>query len=380
MSSSQGVRIAREGRVGHLTLDRPQAINALTTAMVRTLLTTLVGWRDDPSVEVVVLDGQGERGFCAGGDIKFVHTYATREPERVRAFWRAEYELDAALANFPKPVVTVAHGITMGGGVGLASHAEHRIVTSGTRLAMPETLIGLAPDVAALHLLAQAPGNLGLHAAITASTMSSGDAVEMGFADAVVPDNRLRDLIPLLQVESPAAVMSELHAADAASAPILLPEQEWIRDCYAYDDIRRILGALRTHPAPEARRAGEVMASVSPTAAAVTLQAIRRAGEMASMQACLVQDFRVSSRFLVHPDLVEGIRARVIDKDRTPRWSPSALTDVNAEDVERFLAPFDNPADELAPEGSLPERDLRLVPRGQCLACGHGGKPAAEVR
>ena len=173
----------------------------------------------------------------------------------------------------------------------------------------------------------------------------------MGFADAVVPEDRLVDLISLLQGASPKAVLTQLHSPDAASAPTLLPKQGWIRDCYACDDVEGILEALRAHSTPEARQAGEVMASASPTAVVVTLAAIRRAGELASMQACLVQDFRVSSRFLIHPDLVEGIRARVIDKDRAPRWSPPSLVHVGPDVAARFLEPLDDRADELAPEG-----------------------------
>lgn len=344
------VRVERRGRLGHLTLARPGAINALTPAMVRVLSSTLVGWRSDDRVEVVLLDGAGDRGLCAGGDIKFVHAHAGGRPGRVLDFWRHEYQLDALLASYPKPVVTVAHGLTMGGGVGLASHAGHRIVTPSAHLAMPEVLIGLSPDVAALHLLARAPGLLGLHAAMTGAWFGSGDAVAMGFADAVVPGERLAGLGDLLQERDPGEVLAALHTPEAAARPVLLGERSWIDECYGHGDAAEILAALRAHPRAEARQAADVLAGVSPTAAAVALEALRRARTLATMQECLVQDFRISSRFLAHPDLSEGIRARVIDKDRAPRWSVASVSDVTAQQVAAFLAPLGDPTQELAPD------------------------------
>lgn len=349
--SVDGVRIGREGRVGHLTLVRPEAINALNLTMVRALAATLARWRDDRRVELVLVDGIGRRGFCAGGDIKFVHANAAAHPERVRGFWREEYQLDALLASYPKPVVTVAHGISMGGGVGLASHASHRIVTHSVRLAMPETLIGLCPDVAGLHLLARAPGQLGTHVALTGTVFGSGDAVAMGFADAVVADERLDDLVDRLQRADPDVVLADLHSPDGAAEPVLLPQRPWVDACYRKDTALEILAALRSRPEPEAGRAAETLTRVSPTSATVTLEAIRRAAGLASVRDCLAQDFRISSRFLCHPDLVEGIRARVVDKDRSPRWSPGSLAEVTRSQVASFLAPFDDPAEELALAG-----------------------------
>jgi enoyl-CoA hydratase len=218
---------------------------------------------------------------------------------------------------------------------------------------MPETLIGLCPDVAGLHLLARAPGELGVHAAMTGASFGSGDAVEMGFADAVVPDERLADLIDLMQKADPDSVLTQLHEPDAGMPPTLLTEHAWVSACYTDGDAPEILEALRTHPARKARDAANMLARVSPTAATVTLEAIRRAREFASMKDCLVQDFRVNSRFLAHPDLVEGIRARVIDRDRSPAWSPASLADVKAEQIAAFFAPLSDPIEELVPDALI---------------------------
>lgn len=337
------VGVAVDGRIGHLTLDRPEAINALTPAMVNRLLSALQTWRYDPGIEIILLDGNGPKGFCAGGDIKLVYRSATRDCQEALAFWREEYQLVATLADYPKPIVSVAHGITMGGGVGVASHTSHRVVTPDVRLAMPETKIGLSPDVAGLYLLGKAPGDTGTHAALTGQTFGSGDAMAMGFADAVIPTSRLNELTAALQERGPDEALALLNQPAVSRPACLTTQQDWINTCYTPGrDLNQIITALARHPNPAARDAARALRGVSPTAAHVSLAAIRRAREMTSVQECLRQDFRVITRFVHHHDLIEGIRAKVIDKDDAPHWDPTSPDRVQGRDVQAFFAPFDD--------------------------------------
>jgi enoyl-CoA hydratase len=341
------VLAATEGHVGRITLNRPTVINALTLPMIRRIADALERFSQDPSVAVVVLDGRGDRGFCAGGDIKFVHEHANSDPQAVRTLWAEEYRLDASIAHYPKPVVAIADGITMGGGIGLFGHASHRVVTQTARLAMPETAIGLSPDVAGLFLLSRAPGELGTHAALTGARCNAADALEMGLADYVVDRCRLGELAAALQREPPDLAVGALHDPSSAPRGQMQEQRGWIDACYASDDVGEILARLTARPEPAARAAAANLASVSPTAATVTLAAVRRAAQMTDMRECLRQDYRLSCRFLQHPDLVEGIRAKVVDKDRRPRWRPGSLAAVDPVIVPEFFAPFPDPADEL---------------------------------
>ncbi|AXK32727.1 enoyl-CoA hydratase/isomerase family protein [Streptomyces armeniacus] len=341
----------REGRVGRVTLNRPRALNALNLEMIRGIHSALTGWLDDPDVEVIVLDGAGERGFCAGGDITVVHESARTDHGIARRLWREEYALDALIASYPLPVVGLMDGITMGGGIGLTGHASVRVVTERSVLAMPEVAIGLAPDVAGSLLLARAPGELGTHLALTAGRIGARDALVCGLADHYVPAERLPALTEALRPYGPKAadVVAAMAEAPPAGAADLADDRSWIDACYAADSAAEILGRLRARPEPAAAAAAEALLSGSPTAVEVTLRALREARSMATVAECLVQDYRLSCRFLEGPDLPEGIRAAVIDKDRSPRWSPASLTEVTPEAVDAYFAP-------LGPD------DLRLSP------------------
>lgn len=348
-TGTRQVRAERDGPLGLLTLARPAAINAFDLPMVRGLRTVLERWLEDGDVAVVVLRGDGERGFCAGGDIRAVHDGARTDPGSVRALWREEYELDALLGRFPLPVVTLADGITMGGGLGLAGHASTRVVTERSRLAMPEVAIGLSPDAGGLHLLARAPGETGTHMALTASTVGPGDAVGLGLADVAVRSVDLAHLVARLGEEDRRDVLPELAVRDLRTP--LLDSRGWVDECYAGGDIVEIHDKLRMHSHPEARLAASMLQRMAPTALAVTLDGIRRARRDDSLERCLVQDFRRSSRFLRRPDLVEGIRAKIVDKDDAPRWQPCSLGEVTAAEVASFCEPL---VDDLDLVGTAP--------------------------
>jgi enoyl-CoA hydratase len=334
------VRVRRHGRVGRLTLDRPEAINALSLRMMVTLDTVLRRWETDPQIHVVVLDGTG-RGFCAGGDLRVIYEDARNRRGLSERLWRTEYLLDALIADYRKPVVTVLDGITMGGGIGIGCHVRHRIVTERSVLALPEVALGLAPDVGGLLLLARAPGSLGAHLALTAARMGGVDAVRAGFADAVVPSERLGRLIPLLQRMDPADVIATLAVAPSALGEGELEvHRSWIDTCYDAGDVPAVLERLAAHPEPAARAAAEAITRMSPLALCVAWCGLDEARKSDALGPTLVQDLRAACRFLDGPDLVEGIRAAVIDKSRSPVWCPGRLSDVTQAMVERHFAPL----------------------------------------
>ncbi|MFF2656083.1 enoyl-CoA hydratase/isomerase family protein [Kitasatospora sp. NPDC058032] len=333
------VRVWRDGAVGRIVLDRPRALNSLTHGMVVDVRAALEEWAADDAVRVVVLTGAGERGLCAGADIRAIHDDAKAGGAGTRAFFRDEYRLNALIARYPKPYVAVMDGITMGGGVGLSAHGSVRIVTERSVVAMPETRIGLVPDVGGSRLLARAPGELGTHLGLTAASMTAGDALLCGFADHFVPSASLPALLTDLAdlTGSPAEVVAR-YAEQAPAAP-LAEQRGWIDACYAADSVEEIVARLTAGGAPEAKPAAEELAERSPTMLKVTLAALRRARAHGSLEESLVQEYRVSCAALAHHDLVEGIRAQVVDKDRDPHWSPAALTGVDERSVAAFFEP-----------------------------------------
>ncbi|MEV4611009.1 enoyl-CoA hydratase/isomerase family protein [Kitasatospora sp. NPDC049258] len=337
------VLVERDGLAGRLTLNRPKALNSLTHEMLRTLRAALDDWAEDGSVATVVLTGAGERGLCAGADIRAMHDDAKAGGHGFRVFFRDEYLLNELISRYPKPYVAVMDGITMGGGVGVSAHGSLRIVTERSAVALPETRIGLVPDVGGSHLLAHAPGELGTHLALTAGSMTAADALHCGFADHYLPSAELPALLAEL-AHRPAA---EAVAARAVAAPAseLAAQRGWIDHCYAADEVAQILDRLEDSGVPEAKEAAEQIRSKSPTALKVTLAALRRARGHRALAETLEQEYRISCAALDGHDLVEGIRAQVVDKDRDPHWRPARLAEVTAADVARFFAP--------APTGAL---------------------------
>ena len=329
----------REGRLGRITLNRERALNALDLGMMRTIRSALTGWLDDPGVELIVLDGAGERAFCAGGDITVVHASASSDPEIARRLWRTEYALDALVASYPLPVIGLMDGITMGGGIGLAGHAAIRVVTERSVLAMPEVALGLTPDVGGCLLLSRAPGALGTHLALTGARIGAGDALACGLADHFVPAHRLPAMVDALRPgrDGIDGVLGDFAEKAPRGAADLVGQASWIDDCYAADSVEEILERLRARRTPAATAAAEAVHRGSPTALKVTLRALREARSMTTLEECLVQDYRLSCRFLEGPDLPEGIRATVLDKDHRPHWSPSELGDVTREMVDRYF-------------------------------------------
>ncbi|MEV0192020.1 enoyl-CoA hydratase/isomerase family protein [Kitasatospora purpeofusca] len=334
------VLVRRDGAVGRIVLDRPRALNSLTHGMVLDVRAALDAFAEDDAVRAVVLTGAGERGLCAGGDIRAFHDDAKLGGAGTRAFLRDEYRLNELISRYPKPYVAVMDGITMGGGVGVSAHGSVRIVTERSVVALPETRIGLVPDVGGSRLLSRAPGELGTHLGLSAASMTPGDALLCGFADHFVPSARLPELLADLAdpAGAPVAEVVARYAEPAPASP-LAEQREWIDACYAADSVEEIVARLVASGVPEAKQAAEELAERSPTMLKVTLSALRRARSHGSLAESLEQEYRVSCAAVAHHDLVEGIRAQVVDKDRNPRWSPGTLAEVDARAVAAFFEP-----------------------------------------
>jgi enoyl-CoA hydratase len=352
--TAEPVLLRTEGRAAYLTLNRPEALNALNPVMVRRIDEALTAWEHDPAVETVVLTGAGERGLCAGGDIRAVHDDARDgDGAASAAFWRDEYRLNARIARYPKPYVAVMDGIVMGGGVGVSAHGGVRVVTERSRIAMPETGIGFVPDVGGTHLLGRAPGELGTHLALTGTQIDAGDALLCGLADHYLPSASL----PSFTADLAALPVPEALARHEQPPPRgrLAGQRAWIDACYTAGTVEEIVGRLSAHGGTEAKEAAETLLGRSPTSLKVTLAAIRRARRLGSLERVLDQEYRVSCAALDSPDLVEGIRAQIIDKDRRPRWSPATLAEVTDADVARFFAPLGDRELGLGADGAVDE-------------------------
>jgi enoyl-CoA hydratase len=329
-----------EGDVGFITLNRPKAINSLNQQMVDLLSTVLIRWERDDAVRAVVLSGAGERGLCAGGDVVLVYHSARKDGVEARRFWRNEYLLNGQIGRFAKPFVSLMDGIVMGGGVGVSAHANTRVVTETSKIAMPEVGIGFIPDVGGAFLLSRAPGALGLHAALTGAPFSGADAIAMGFADHYVPHSQLDAFTAAIVTDGVQSALA--HHAIEPPPSTLAARRDWIDECYAGDTVEDILAALRGHDARPAQDAANLIASRSPIAVSVALEAVRRAAKLETLEDVLIQDYRVSSASARSHDLAEGIRAQIIDKDRNPKWSPATLAAVSAADIDAYFAPVDD--------------------------------------
>ena len=340
------VLVRAEGALGWITLNRPRALNALNVGMIRAVHAALDAWRDDSDVEIVYIDGAGDRGLCAGGDVRELHRQITagRSADTVE-FFREEYAMNAAIAEYPKPIVAIADGITMGGGIGVAGHAAIRVVTERSQLAMPEVRIGFTPDVGGTWLLGRAPGRLGEFLALTAGTMNGSDALYAGFADFWVPSERLDALRDALAHRADPTGPSEIVMLfDETPDPSPLSMQRvWIDEAFSAGTVPEIIARLRAAASsgavegeeapqplgPTPADTADLLESLAPTALVVTLDAVREARAMESVRDALAGEYRRVLWFVHHhPDLVEGIRAQLVDKDRDPHWDPQTLADL----------------------------------------------------
>jgi enoyl-CoA hydratase len=343
MTAEPEVLLGRRGTVGRITLNRPRALNALTLGMVREMTKALTRWREDDGVAVVLIDGAGERGLCAGGDIRALYDAVLAGDWSFPAtFWAEEYRLNSMLSRYPKPVVAIMDGICMGGGVGISAHGSHRVVTERSRVGMPEVGIGFVPDVGGTYLLSHAPGELGTHLALTGEPVGAADAIHCGFADHYVPSESLPELIDGL--DGGVGFAGERQVSELAA------DREWIDAAYSASTVEEIVRRLRSRPEEKAQSAAKAIETKSPTSLKVALRALRTAREFTTLEEALDVEFRVSQACARWGDFAEGVRAALVDKDRNPRWLPGRLDEVGTEWVDRFFAPLGDNELGLAPK------------------------------
>jgi enoyl-CoA hydratase len=332
--------VVREvGALRRLTLNRPKALNALTLEMAATMTAFLRSWASEDAAGAVLIDGAGERGLCAGGDLRALYDAAKAKGSLPERFWATEYHLDVLIARYPKPVVALMDGVVMGGGVGLSAHAAHRVVTERSSIAMPEVGVGYFPDVGASFVLARTPGHVGTHLALTGSRIGAADAIYCALGDVHVPAANLADL-PFRLAECRAAqdVRVALDEASTRPAPGNLPAaRPWIDACYSAEDVGEILARLGASNAADARAALATLEKMSPTSLKITLRNIRSAVSFRTVEESFQQDFRISLACIAEHDFVEGIRATIVDKDRNPVWRPAKLEDVTQDIVDRHF-------------------------------------------
>jgi enoyl-CoA hydratase len=327
------------GALRRLTLNRPKALNALTLDMAATVAAYLRAWAGDETVGAVLIDGAGERGLCAGGDLRALYDAAKAKNSFPAKFWATEYHLDVLIARYPKPVVAIMDGVVMGGGVGVSAHAAHRVVTERSSIAMPEVSIGYFPDVGVSFLLARSPGQTGMHLALTGSRIGAADAIYCGLADIHVPAASLADLPSrLADCNSAQDVRAALKEMSSLPTPGKLPAaRPWIDDCYGAQNVEEILDRLRTSKADNASSTLATLEKMSPTSLKITLRNIRSAVSFTKVEESFQQDYRISLACIAEHDFIEGIRATIVDKDRNPVWRPPKLEDVTPAIVGRHF-------------------------------------------
>lgn len=341
------VKTEIRGEVGHITLTRPSALHSLNTPMCEAILAALTAWKDNPDVHLLLIDHEeGTRGFCAGGDIRMLADSGRGDASEARGFFNVEYRMNAALHAFPKPVLAIIDGVTMGGGVGLSVHGSHQVATERTTFAMPETGIGLFPDVGGGWFLPRLAGELGTWLALTGERLKGTDVAAAGVASHFLPS----ELVPNLkkQVEAAdfsvdaAGMLNEIlrgltHAVPAGSFEA---HRATIDTCFAGDSAEAIVAALEADGGEWAKAQAETIRSKSPETVKVALRQLREGGKLTSFEENMRMEYRIGWRKVQSPDFLEGVRAVIVDKDNAPVWNPARLEDVSEADVARYFEPL----------------------------------------
>jgi len=355
MSAVEEIQLDRTGGVAILTINRPQALNALTLDNYRRFAPALRAWASDPSVRAVVVRGAGERAFCAGGDVRAVYEAGrgiSGDPDLPTIFFREEYELIRCIHRFPKPYIAIIDGITMGGGAGISVNGAYRIATERTLFAMPETAIGLFPDVGATRFLNRCPGNVGRYLGLTGARLGAADALYYGFATHFVPHDRIAELVGALGASVletrqddnriKATLSRFAQNPGTASLATLRPV---IDRCFAGGTVEKILDALAAEAKAGSAHtdwAVETQAGLltkSPTSLKITLRQLM-IGRDYDLDAALALEYRLTQHVMAGHDFYEGVRAMLIDKDQKPRWQPTTLAEVSDGMVDIFFAPI----------------------------------------
>jgi enoyl-CoA hydratase/carnithine racemase len=333
--------VRREGGAGIIRLNRPKTINAMTLEMSEGIDRALDQFEADPAVALVLLEGAGERGLCAGGDIRGLYESSKAGGDLGARFWRQEYVMNARIGKYPKPYVAFMDGLVMGGGVGLSAHSAHRVVTERTKLAMPEVGLGFFPDVGGTYLLSRSPGEIGTYFGLTGTTMNGPDAIYAHFADSVVPSAKLPALREALTKVKPGTTSDGVRklidgfSTGEKSGPVAAI-QPIIDGLFAHERMEDIIKALKTDGSEFAQKTLQTLGEKSPRGMVVTLKLLRLARQTSTLEECLVREYRAALEVFRSDDFREGVRAAVIDKDRNPRWSPPDIAGV----TPAMLAPY----------------------------------------
>jgi enoyl-CoA hydratase len=347
VSGNDDILFEHRGAAGIVTLNRPQALNAVTHGMVLALRAQLDAWAHDDAVTRVIVTGAGTKAFSAGGDIRHLYDLGRAgQHDEMLQFWRDEYPLNAAIKNYRKPYVALIDGIVMGGGVGVSVHGSHRVAGDKFSFAMPEVGIGFFPDVGATWFLPRMPGELGTYCALTGERFNAADALAAGVATHRIASARFPELIDALTGTVSVDAVLAAFAEPAGEGPILARKAE-IDRLFAHDRVEDVLSALETEANRGnawAQKTAATIRTKSPTSLKIALQQVRRGGNW-DFAACMRAEFRIVSRIVHEPDFYEGVRAVIVDKDNAPRWQPAALAGLSDADLERHFAPLANELD-----------------------------------
>ncbi len=340
-TSSEGDIFARiEGAVGRITLNRPKALHALTTAMCEAIIAALLAWRDDPQVTLVLIDHAGDRGFCAGGDIRMLAESSAKDGVEARAFFFIEYRMNALLMAYPKPVCVIIDGIVMGGGVGVALPCRYRVATERTTFAMPETGVGLFPDVGGGWHLPRLPGEAGMWLALTGARIKGADCLVLGVATDYVQGADVEALKAAI-VADPAAIETLLTEYEAnAGSPPIAAHQDAIDQAFKAPTVEAILQALREDGSPWAIAQHDILLAKSPQTLKVAFRQLRTGKALTSFDDNMAMEYRIGVRVVARPDFIEGVRAVIVDKDNAPRWDPPLLEGVSEALLDKIFAPL----------------------------------------
>lgn len=340
MSEEPEVIVRTEGRVGRLTLNRPQALHALTTGMCRQMIAALTAWRSDPGVEIVMIDHSGERGFCAGGDIRTLAESGRGDGVLAREFFFTEYRLDHLLFHYPKHVIAFMDGTVMGGGVGISRPARFRVGTERTLFAMPETGIGLFPDVGGSWYLSRLPDHIGLWLALTGARVRAADCELLGIITDYVEAARLEELKAAVVAEPKGfeTLLTE-YEADAGRPPIAQHQDEIAR-LFAGPGVEAILAALDAAGTDWAREQARTIRTKSPTSLKVAFRQLQLGAKAHDFTGIMEMEHRIAHRLTVSHDFLEGVRAVIVEKDNAPNWVPGRLEEVSEAMVDGIFAPL----------------------------------------
>jgi len=328
----------RRGAIGLVTLNRPKALNALTHEMCRLMSAQLEAWKSDALVSCVVVRGAGERAFCAGGDIRSLYDSGKAGTPYARAFYRDEYRLDAAIKHFPKPYVALIRGIVMGGGVGISVHGRFRIADETTTFAMPETGIGLFPDVGGSYFLPRCPGEVGMYLALTGSRLKTADALYAGVATHIVASGQHATLVERLAEGTPPDAALAGLAQEAGPASLKELRQQ-IDTAFSKESVELVLSHLDAQAGDWARDMAAAIRGKSPTSTKLAFRQLR-AGRKLDFDDCMRMEFRMVNRVIDGHDFYEGVRATIIEKDNLPKWRPSELSAVSSDAIDAYFAPL----------------------------------------